>query len=165
MYIISSCLLGNNCKYNGGNNRCEAVIRFCAAHDYVVVCPESAGKLPCPRPPAERKGDRIIDRTGKDVTENFEEGAAVSLAACLQAAAQRDVPIEGAILKANSPSCGSGQIYDGSFSGKLIPGDGIFTAKLKRRRIPVITEKETQTMTEWMGHTRKPCENEGERHD
>lgn len=142
MYIISGCLLGHNCKYNGGNNRCERVIEFCKTHEYIVVCPESAGKLKSPRPPAEKVGNRIIDKDGNDVTEAFLKGAEISFKTCMQMAELKNQPIEGAILKANSPSCGSGEIYDGTFSGKLVDGNGVFATMLKAGGIDVITEKE-----------------------
>ena len=119
MYIISGCLLGHNCKYNGGNNRCEEVVAFCRTHKYVTVCPESAARLAKPRPPAEQVGGRILDRDGNDLTEAFRKGAETSFQICVKAAELAGEPLEGAILKANSPSCGFGKIYDGSFSGVL----------------------------------------------
>ena len=143
MYIISGCLLGHNCKYNGGNNRCEAVVEFCRTHEYIVVCPESTGNLQAPRPPAEKVGNRIMKKEGEDVTDKFLKGAEISFKVCMQMAALRNEPIEGAILKANSPSCGSGKIYDGTFSGRLVDGNGVFTSMLKAQGIEVITEKET----------------------
>lgn len=142
MYLISGCLLGHNCKYNGGNNYNQEVVDFCKDHQYCVVCPEGISGLPTPRPPAEYVGERILDKEGTDVTESFERGAALSLTRALAEADRRREPIEGAILKANSPSCGSGKIYDGTFSGRLISGDGCFTAKLKEQGIKVISEKE-----------------------
>lgn len=142
MYVISSCLLGRDCKYNGGNNRNQAVLDFCREHSYCEVCPETAGGLSCPRPPAERQGDRICDREGRDVTEAFVSGAEKSWEQVLAEARRRRETVEGAILKANSPSCGSGQIYDGSFTGTLVPGDGCFAAILKEHNIRVNTEKE-----------------------
>ena len=99
---------------------------------------ESAG---CPHP-AEYVGMRILDREGTDVTEAFERGAALSLERAFDEARRRGETIEGAVLKANSPSCGSGKIYDGTFSGRLVQGDGCFAAKLKERGIKVISEKE-----------------------
>ena len=126
MYIVSGCLLGHNCKYNGGNNRNEDVIDFCRGHSYCVVCPETEGGLPMPRPPAEYADGRVIDKEGRDVTKAFERGAEISLE----------------ILKANSPSCGSGQIYDGTFTGTLTAGYGCFAGKLRDRGITVISEKE-----------------------
>ena len=150
MYIISGCLLGHNCKYNGGNNRNEDVIKFCKNKKYVVICPESAGKLPQPRPPAERIGDRIIDREGRDVTEAFCRGAEISMKISLTAAAREGETIEGAILKANSPSCGSGKIYDGTFTGSLTSGDGVFTEMLKKKNIRVITEHDREKLAKWI---------------
>ena len=142
MYIISSCLLGNNCKYNGGNNRNGNVLRFYQTHSCCVVCPETAGGLQSPRPPAEYSGDRILYRTGKDVTETFRRGAEASWKHVLRQAEKRREPIEGAVLKGNSPSCGSGSIYDGTFTGTTIPGDGCFVRILKEHGIEVISEKE-----------------------
>ena len=142
MYVISRCLLGCNCKYNGGNNEAPEVISFCRNHSYVSVCPETAGGLPSPRPPAEKTGDRIIDKEGTDMTEAFVRGAEISLSECLSAAEAEGKKIEGAILKANSPSCGAGKIYDGTFSGTLTDGYGVFASKLAQLGIEVITEKE-----------------------
>ena len=142
MYIISGCLLGHNCKYDGGNNRNEDVIRFCQTHEYIIVCPERAGGLPCPRPPAEKSGSRIISKDGSDVTEEFLRGARISRDSCLKMAELSGKPIEGAILKANSPSCGIGKVYDGTFSGKLVDGNGVFAGMLSSMGIEVITEKE-----------------------
>lgn len=142
MYLISGCLLGHNCKYNGGNNYNQEVSDFCKEHQYYIVCPEGISGLPTPRPPAEYVGERIVDREGNDVTEAFERGAALSLERAFREADRRGEKIEGAILKANSPSCGSGKIYDGTFSGKLVDGHGCFASKLRQRGIKVISEKE-----------------------
>lgn len=150
MYIISSCLLGHNCKYNGGNNRCQEVVDFCEQKKHVVVCPEGAARLPVPRPPAERQGRRIVDKEGKDVTEAFEKGAVLSLGTCRMAADCSGEPLEGAILKANSPSCGCGKIYDGTFTGTLTEGDGVFAQMLVEEGIPVISEKDTETILQWL---------------
>ena len=142
MYIVSACLLGQNCKYNGGNNRNEDVVEFCRTHRYVTVCPESAGRLPSPRPPAEKVGNRILDKNGNDLTEAFIRGADISLKSCVEMARLSGEEIEGAILKANSPSCGVGHIYDGTFSGTLTEGNGVFAGMLRRLGIEIITEKE-----------------------
>ena len=142
MYIVSACLLGQNCKYDGENNLNEEVVEFCKNHKYITVCPESAGKLPAPRPPAEKVGGRIVDKDGKDVTDAFLRGADISLKSCIEMARISGEEIEGAILKANSPSCGVGQIYDGTFSGMLTEGNGVFAGMLKRLGIEIITEKE-----------------------
>ena len=142
--------MGQNCKYNGGNNRCQEVIDFCAEKKYITVCPESAAKLPCPRPPAERVGDRVVNNKGKDVTAAFEKGAQLSLGTCTTLASFSGTELKGAILKANSPSCGCGFIYDGTFSGTLTEGNGVFTELLLKEGIPVITEKETETIKKWL---------------
>ena len=146
MYLISGCLLGHNCKYNGGNNYNQDVIDFAACHSCFAVCPEGISGLPTPRPPAEYVGDKVIDKEGRDVTEYFLRGADASLAAALAGAEVRGEVIEGAILKANSPSCGSGRIYDGSFSGTLVPGNGCFTKLLLDQDIKVISEKEIENV-------------------
>ena len=117
-------------------------MEFCKNHKYVTVCPESAGKLPIPRPPAERVGESILTKEGKDVTDAFVRGADISLKSCMEMARISGEEIEGAILKANSPSCGVGQIYDGTFSGKLTEGNGVFAGMLKRLGVEIITEKE-----------------------
>ena len=142
MYIVSACLLGQNCKYNGGNNRNEDMVEFCKNHRYVTVCPKSAGRLPSPRPPAEKVGSRILDKNGNDLTEAFIRGADISLKSCMEMARLSGEEIEGAILKANSPSCGVGHIYDGTFSGTLTEGNGVFAGMLRRLGIEIITEKE-----------------------
>lgn len=146
MYLISGCLLGHNCKYNGGNNYHQGVIDFAACHSCFPVCPEGISGLPTPRPPAEYVGERVIDKEGKDVTEHFIKGAEASLAEARKEAQRRGESIEGAILKANSPSCGCGQIYDGTFTGTLIPGDGCFVKTLKVYDIHVISEKEIENV-------------------
>lgn len=146
MYLISGCLLGHNCKYNGGNNYNQDVIDFAACHSCFTVCPEGISGLPTPRPPAEYVGDKVIDKEGRDVTCYFEQGAKDSLTVAQAEAERRGEVIEGAILKANSPSCGSGRIYDGSFSGTLISGDGCFVRLLKAYDIHVISEKEIENV-------------------
>ncbi len=144
MYLISGCLLGHNCKYNGGNNYHQGVIEFCRDHSCFAVCPEGISGLPTPRPPAELVGDRIVDKEGKDVTEYFVKGAELSWEKALEEAERRGEPIEGAVLKANSPSCGRGKIYDGTFSKTLTDGNGCFTRKLLEEGIRVISEKEIE---------------------
>lgn len=144
MYLISACLLGQDTKYNGGNNRNEAVIRFAEEHSVFPVCPESKGGLPVPRPPAERVGNKVINKEGLDVTIEFLAGSRSTLSIALAEAERRGEKLEGAILKANSPSCGSGTIYDGTFSGTTISGDGCFAELLKELGIKVITEKELE---------------------
>ena len=144
--LVSACLLGENCKWDGGNNRNERVIAFCAGRDVVPVCPEVAGGLPVPRTPSEILDGRVVARDGADVDAAFRRGAQASLAL------YGGKPIDLAVLKARSPSCGKGCVYDGSFSGTLVPGDGVFAAMLKERGVPVFTEAETAESEEWIGN-------------
>lgn len=138
MYIVSRCLLGFDCKYDGGNNRNEEVIGFCRTHDYVTICPETAAGLTAPREPAEivpldDEYFKVMDRAGNDLTRDFDRGAELSLNSVLVEHGSRrrgSCKIEGAILKAKSPSCGAGMVYDGTFSGDLTGGNGLFTDKL-----------------------------------
>ena len=145
MYIISKCLLGENCKYNGANNLSEDVVQFCKSHTFTSVCPETCGGLKAPRDPAEivRSEDgffRVIDASGKDLTENFLSGAEKELENSTRTAEKMGESIEGAILKANSPSCGAGKVYDGSFSRTLVEGDGIFAGRLRELGIEIANE-------------------------
>ena len=145
MYIISKCLLGENCKYNGANNLSEDVVQFCKSHTFTSVCPETCGGLKAPRDPAEivRSENgffRVIDASGKDLTENFLSGAEKELENSLRTAEKMGESIEGAILKANSPSCGAGKVYDGSFSRTLVEGDGIFAGRLRELGIEIANE-------------------------
>lgn len=140
MYLISACLAGVNCRYNGGNSRCDWVKKFMKDKDCLLVCPEEMGGLSTPRPPSEQIGNKVISKDGQDVTENFLLGAESCIEKAEKTAAHMNQEIRLAILKAKSPSCGCGKIYDGTFSGVLIDGDGILTALLKEKGIPVITE-------------------------
>lgn len=144
MYLISACLAGVNCRYDGGSKEFRWVKEFMEGKDCMLVCPEELGELPTPRPPAEQTGGKVLNRCGEDVTENFIRGAEKTLELAESRAAELGQKIELAILKANSPSCGSGKIYDGTFSGVLVDGDGILAAMLKERGIPVISEKEEE---------------------
>lgn len=143
MYIISRCLLGFNCKYDGGNNKRDDIVEFFRTHDCVTVCPETAAGLESPRTPSEIAGVRVTEdgkdvfsvksKTGDDMSELFDYGARLSLASVLVEAGnriERKGIIEGAILKANSPSCGTGVVYDGTFTGTLTKGFGVFADKL-----------------------------------
>ena len=150
MLIVSDCLAGINCRYNGGNNDCQWVKDFIKDKKHVLVCPEEVGGLPTPRPPCEIVGSRVMDENGRDVTDFFHRGAEETLKKAKAAAGQEGEEIELAILKANSPSCGCGKIYDGTFSHRLIPGDGLFTALLKIHGIPVITEQDEACLHPFM---------------
>ena len=131
--LISACLMGFNCKYSGGNNALppEALEELKRRYRLIRVCPEAAGGLPTPRVPRERRGDRVITRDGRDVTEAFRKGAEIA------AGLAEKYRIRRALLKSNSPSCGSKTVYDGSFSGILIRGDGITAAVLEERGIEI----------------------------
>ena len=131
--LISACLTGENCKYNGGNNALppEQLAALRARFELVPVCPEQLGGLSTPRVPSERRGERVVNREGADVTEAFRSGAEQALRIAEQAGCRH------ALLKSNSPSCGSGSIYDGSFSGRLTAGDGVAAELLKHSGIEV----------------------------
>ena len=130
--LVSACLLGDNCKYNGGNNYQQDVVDYLKDKEYVKVCPECLGGLKTPRVPSEIVGDKVINREGIDVTYEYQKGACETLKI-----AKRE-NIDLAVLQSNSPSCGCGKIYDGTFSKNLIDGDGITTNLLKEHDIKVI---------------------------
>ena len=136
--LISACLLGTNCKYNGGNNALppEKLTALEERFRLVPVCPEQAGGLPTPRLPSERLGDRVVNKAGEDVTEAFRRGAELALETALREGCRI------ALLKERSPSCGSGRIYDGSFTATVIPGDGVTAEMLKKSGITVCSETE-----------------------
>ena len=118
--MVSACLLGENCKYNGGNNLNPELLRLLSGHTVIPVCPEVLGGLPVPRIPAEIAGGTVINREGISVDAAFRRGAEKALE--IAAAEQPDL----IILQPRSPSCGAGQIYDGTFSGTLVRGKGVF---------------------------------------
>ena len=132
--LISACLLGIECKYNGGHNRCEELMK--STDSFVPICPEQLAGLPTPRPPMEiQKDGRVLTVSGEDVTEAMNKGARESLRIA------KLFHCERAILKACSPSCGYGEIYDGSFSGKKVSGMGIAAKKLHEFGIEIMTEE------------------------
>jgi uncharacterized protein YbbK (DUF523 family) len=136
MRLCSACLLGIKCRYDGKHNLNEKVVELAKKEKLIPVCPEHLGGLPTPREPAEIRGSRVITRSGKDVTEYFERGAKKVLKIA------KFLKVKEAILKQASPSCGSGKIYDGTFSGRIIKGDGITAKLLKKNGIRVISEEE-----------------------
>ncbi len=133
--LISACLLGVRCRYDGQSKACPAALELLKDHALIPVCPEQLGGLPTPRLPAEIQGNKVINRDGVDVTAPYQKGA--EEAARLYQLFHCDC----AILKARSPSCGCGQVYDGSFFGTLVPGDGITAQALKRLGVRVLTEE------------------------
>ncbi|MBQ3085504.1 MAG: DUF523 domain-containing protein [Clostridia bacterium] len=136
--LISACLLGLPCRYDGASKPCEKAIALLQNPSLLLIpyCPECCGGLPTPRPPAERQGERVINAEGQDVTAQYQRGAEGALQLCRLYGCKR------AILKAKSPSCGSGQIYDGRFAKALTQGDGVTAALLKASGITVETEND-----------------------
>ena len=121
--MVSACLAGENCKYNGGNNRDEKVLKLMEGNDVITVCPEELGGLPTPRIPSEIREGVVMTKDGRNVDAEFRAGAR----RCLEMAEKEQPDL--IILQPRSPSCGVKQRYDGSFSGKLIDGSGV-TAEL-----------------------------------
>ena len=129
--LVSACLLGENCKYNGGNNRNERVLRYVSGHEVIAVCPEVLGGLPCPRKPVEWRAGRVVTRDGEDCTEAFRVGVARAIEAMGEGA-------DLAILQSRSPTCGVKQIYDGTFTGSRVDGMGALARALKARGVPLM---------------------------
>jgi len=129
---VSACLLGENCKYNGGNNYSEKVRDYINGHEVIPVCPEVLGGLSIPREPAEIVNGIVSLKDGTSVDKEFREGARTAL----ETVKEQNVDI--VILQSRSPSCGVNAIYDGSFSGRIIPGQGIFADLLRRNGIKAI---------------------------
>ena len=140
--LVSACLLGAACKYSGGDNLCPKVAALVEKYHLVPVCPEQLGGLPTPRTPAERQRDRVITKDSRDVTNAYLRGAqeALKLATLFGC----DI----AILKARSPSCGAHGIYDGSFTGTVIPGFGVTAELLEASGIRIITEEELERLSQ-----------------
>lgn len=134
--LVSACLLGENCKYSGGNNDCEAVHTFVKNCKVIPVCPEVLGGLPVPRCPSELVNGVVMNAKGENVDRQFREGAAKALVIA------KDGRAELAILQSRSPSCGVREIYDGTFSGKKIPGQGVFAQLLQKEGIRVMDAEE-----------------------
>ncbi len=134
--LISACLLGVNCKYSGGSNALPEELLEALRKKYrlLPVCPEVAGGLPVPRLPAERRGERVVNRSGEDVTARYRSGARCALAIAEKQGCRT------ALLKERSPSCGSGEIYDGSFTAALVPGWGTAAEELRCAGIKVLGE-------------------------
>lgn len=145
-YFISACLLGQKVRYDGKDCLVKEILNHLLPNQYISLCPEVSGGLPTPRPPAEIqnglgsdvlvKNALVIDTIGNDVSQAFINGAYQALKVA------QDFSVTHAILKAKSPSCGSGLIYDGTFSGKKISGDGVTAALFKQHGIVVMTEDE-----------------------
>lgn len=136
--LVSACLLGENCRYDGGNNLIEKIKRLEEKHEIYPFCPEVEGGAPIPRIPCEIVNHRVVDKEGNDLTDLFMRGAESTLRLV-----QKE-RIEAAILKQRSPSCGYGKIYDGSFSGNIIIGNGITADLLTKKGVKIFTEEDFQ---------------------
>lgn len=134
--LVSACLLGTDCKYSGGNNALEPETLRALKEKWtlVPVCPETAGGLGVPREPSERRGERVVSCRGRDVTAAFSSGAETACQLCER------FGCAAALLKEKSPSCGSGTIYDGSFSGTLTAGDGLTAERLRALGVTIVGE-------------------------
>lgn len=129
---VSACLLGENCKYNGGNNYSEPLHEFVKGHSVVPICPEVMGALPTPRDPAEIVDGAVRQKSGRSVDEAFRKGAQAALKKVKAAGA------ELVILQSRSPSCGVNEIYDGTFTGRRVKGKGVFAAMLEEEGIRAV---------------------------
>lgn len=138
--MISACLLGRCCKYNGGHNLHPLAERLGEKYELVAVCPESFGGLSIPREPSERVGDRVLSKSGLDVTAAFRRGAERAVELAKKTGAKK------AVLKERSPSCGFGKIYDGSFTGTVIPGNGVAAQALAAEGVAIWGESRIEEL-------------------
>lgn len=136
--LVSACLMGYECKYCGGSNKLGAhdLAALRMKYRLIPVCPESAGGLPTPRDPSERLGEKVLSSKGADVTAQYKKGGETALFLCGKYGCKK------ALMKAKSPSCGRDEIYDGSFTGTLVPGDGVAVEMLKNSGVCVYHEGE-----------------------
>ena len=138
--LVSACLLGCRCRYDGGDCADERVLALRDTYELIPVCPEQMGGLPTPRLPSEIREGRVYMKDGTDVTAAFASGAAAALYIAKTLGSTK------AVLKAKSPSCGKGLVYDGTFTGGKVPGDGVTAALLKKNGVSVYTEEETDML-------------------
>lgn len=138
--LISACLIGQNCRYDGGNTLLKSLSKLQDKYELVPVCPECLGGLLVPRLPSERHGALVLLRNGGDVTREFTKGAEIALSIA------KNSHITKALLKEKSPSCGTKQVYDGTFSRTLIPGTGVTAELLKKNGIKVYNENEIEEL-------------------
>lgn len=122
--LVSACIIGCNCKYNGKNNRNESVIEYLKGREILSICPEKLANMPTPRPCAEIVDGVVMDDKGNNVDSDYRNAVALALESI------KDERIDFAILQSRSPTCGVNKIYDGTFSGRLIPGKGLFAKAL-----------------------------------
>ncbi len=145
LYLVSACLCGLLCRYDGGIPAIPALVHMREQGLCLPFCPETEAGLPTPRPPCELRNGRVLNTEGADLTETFAKGAELALALA------RRRGIGAAILKDRSPSCGSTTIYDGSFSGRRIPGEGVTAALLRRSGLHVYTEQNFPGASDFSG--------------
>ncbi|MGN1081259.1 MAG: DUF523 domain-containing protein [Acutalibacteraceae bacterium] len=143
--IVSGCLMGCECRYKGDSCKNEEVLSLGCKHTLIPVCPEQLGGLATPRDPAEICGERIISSAGRDVTYEYKKGAETALYIAKQTGA------DAALFKANSPSCGKGIIYDGTFTGNKTAGDGVTAKLFSDAGIKVFTEGEIKELLSFLG--------------
>lgn len=153
--LVSACLLGENCKYNGGSNYSKKVCDFVKGCEVIPVCPEVLGGLPTPRIPSEIAGGVVRNREGVSVDREFRTGAEKALEIA------QNHHAELAILQSRSPSCGVKEIYDGTFSGKKIPGQGVFAGMLLRAGIRVLDAEDVPESSAASSESGNQAENGG----
>lgn len=138
--LVSACLLGTPCRYDGKSKADARVLALREKYELIPVCPEQLGGLPTPRTPSECQDNRVITQDGRDVTDNYRRGAEAALALC------REHGCTAAVLKERSPSCGCGEIYDGTFSRALISGNGVTAELFLANGLRVYGESETDAL-------------------
>lgn len=148
--LVSACLLGVSCRYDGKSKPHPAVLALQGQHQLIPVCGEIFGGLPTPRTPAERVGGRVLTEDGRDVTQEYHRGAEEVLALA------RRLDCKAALLKERSPSCGTGEIYDGSFTRTLTAGDGVTAELLRASGIAVFGESRLADLAEYLNREESP---------
>ena len=134
--LVSACIMGVNCKYNRKNNKNSAAVNFLKGKEVISICPEILAGMKTPRPCAEIVDGRVVDENGTDVSSEYDKAVEAALSQI------QNEEIDLVILQSRSPTCSVNQIYDGSFTGKLIPGMGLFAKALKQRGYHVIDVEE-----------------------
>ncbi|MBR2522534.1 MAG: DUF523 domain-containing protein [Coriobacteriales bacterium] len=142
--IVSACLLGENCRYDGSNNYDERVVEFLKDHEAIPVCPEVLGGLPTPRTPCELVGPRVVSADGEPMDAQFHKGAQEAMKIAMHEHA------DFAILQPRSPSCGAHEVYDGTFSSKLVPGEGLFATRLRLIGVDAYEPDELDKLREYL---------------
>lgn len=142
--IVSGCLLGCDCRYKGDNCKCDKLLELADNHTLIPVCPEQLGGLSTPRDPAEIVGDKVISNHGKDVTYEYTKGAEMALYIA------KINNADAVVFKANSPSCGKGIIYDGTFTGNKKNGNGIAAEMFSDNGFSVFTEDEISELKKFL---------------